>query len=129
MLATDAIAATPVVEVAGTPTAAEARLQRNVKIVVIALAVLIFAGLATVIGRVIYLASASATQPAGLRSALRPEQSLLLPFGAQVRSVSLSGNRLAVHYEAAGTEGIVVLDLQTGEKITSVGVERAAPAN
>ena len=40
------------------------RLQRNLKIVVIALAVLIFAGLATIVGRVIYLASGAPTQPA-----------------------------------------------------------------
>jgi hypothetical protein len=43
--------------------------------------------------------------------------------------MSLSGNRLAVHYEAPGAEGIAVLDLQTGETITSVGVSRTAPAN
>ena len=40
------------------------RLQRNLKLVVIALAVLIFAGLATIVGRVIYLASGAPTQPA-----------------------------------------------------------------
>ena len=34
--------------------------------------------------------------------------------GAQVRSVSLSGNRLAVHYDAGAAPGIAVLDLQTG---------------
>ncbi len=42
--------------------------------------------------------------------------------------MSLSGNWLAVHYEAAGAEGIAVLDLQTGQTITSVGIKRA-PAN
>ena len=46
------------------PTPAELRLQRNLKIVVIVLAVLIFAGLATIVGRVIYLASGAPTQPA-----------------------------------------------------------------
>ena len=45
------------------PTAAEARLQRNLKIVVVALGVLIFAGLATAVGRIIYLASARPAQP------------------------------------------------------------------
>ncbi len=89
---------------------------------------LIFAGLATIVGRVIYLASGAPTQPAAPSLAIRPEQSLGTPAGAQVRSISLSGNRLAVHYEAAGTEGIAVLDLQTGQTITSVGLKRA-PAN
>ena len=107
---------------------AEARLQRNLKLVVIGLAVLIFAGLASIVGRAIYLASGASTQPAAPGLAIRPEQSIGLPAGAQVRSVSLSGDRLAVHYEAAGTEGIAILDLQTGQTITSVGLKRA-PAN
>jgi hypothetical protein len=129
MQATDVIAAPQAVEVAEALPAADARLQRNLKIFVIALAVLIFAGLATIIGRVIYLASAPETQPAAPSPAIRPEQSLLLPVGAQVRSVSLSGNRLAVHYEASGADGIAVLDLQTGRTIASVILQRRAPDN
>lgn len=128
MQATEVIAP-QAVEVAEALPAADARLQRNLKIFVIALAVLIFAGLATIVGRVIYLASAPGTQPAAPSPAIRPEQSLLLPAGAQVRSISLSGNRLAVHYEAGGADGIAVLDLQTGRTITSVVLQRKAPAN
>lgn len=126
MQGTQAINAPQVEEAAGALSPAEARLQRNLKIIVIALAVLLFAGLATVIGRIIYLASGQATQPAAT-VATRPELSLQLPAGAQVRSISLSGDRLAVHYEAAGAEGIAVLDLRTGRPAASVGIERAAP--
>ncbi len=61
--------------------------------------------------------------------AIRPEQKLGLPAGAQVRAVSLSGNRLAVHYDAGGAEGIAVLDLQTGATITTVAIERAPSGN
>jgi hypothetical protein len=111
------------------PTPAELRLQRNMKIVVASLAVLIFAGLATVVGRVIYLASRAPTQPAAPADALGRGQTLALPAGAQIRSMSLSGNRLAIHYEAPGAEGIAVLDLQTGETVTSVGISRGAPTN
>jgi hypothetical protein len=112
------------------PTPAELRLQRNMKIVVASLAVLLFAGLATVVGRVIYLASRAPTQPAAPADALGGRgQTLALPAGAQIRSMSLSGNRLAVHYEAPGAEGIAVLDLQTGETITSVGISRGVPVN
>lgn len=124
----EAMTATQATGPATVPSGADARLQRNLKIVVIALAVLILAGLATIVGRVIYLASGAPTQPAAPGLAIKPEQSLGLPAGAQVRSVSLSGNWLAVHYEAAGAEGIAVLDLQTGQSITSVGIKRA-PAN
>jgi hypothetical protein len=111
-------------------TAAELRLQRNLKIVVIVLGLLMLAGLAAIAGRVIYLASGAATQPAGPVTAMRPaELKLGLPVGAQVRAISLSGDRLAVHYEAGGAEGIAVLDLQTGATVTTVGIERAPAAN
>jgi hypothetical protein len=120
----EAMTAPQATEPATVTSGAQVRLQRNLKIIVIALAVLIGAGLATIVGRVIYLASGSPTQPAAPSLAIRHEQSLGLPAGAQVRSVSLSGNWLAVHYEAAGAEGIAVLDLQTGQAITSVGIKR-----
>jgi hypothetical protein len=103
--------------------AAEARLQRNLKIIVAALAMMLVIGLLAVAGRVIYLASTKSAQPAAPTLAIRPEQSLPLPAGAQVRSISLSGNRLAVHYEAGGRAGIAVLDLQTGRTITNVDIE------
>jgi hypothetical protein len=124
---------TEAVDDVGTPSAAEMRLQRNVKIVVLVLGVLIFAGLAAIVGRMIYLASGQKAQqahPAALSAdmPLRPELSMQLPAGAEVRSVSLSGDRLAVHYVAPGGEGITVLDLRTGEAVARVGLERLSPA-
>jgi hypothetical protein len=105
----------------------DVRLQRILKVVVVALAILLFAGLAAVIGRVIYLATPSTTQPAAPTPAVRPEQSLALPFGAQVRSISLAGNRLAVHYDLGASAGIAVLDLQSGRLITNVAIEPKRP--
>jgi hypothetical protein len=110
------------------------RLQRVLKIVVGTLAILLFAGLAVAVARVIYLASAPVAQPLASvvtaaptpAPAIRPEQSLELPAGAQVRSVSLSGNRLAVHYDVGVSSGIAVLDLQTGRVMTNVAVEAKA---
>ena len=108
----------------------EARLQRILKLVVVALALLLFAGLAAIVWRVIYLASPSATQPAAAPSpAIRPQQSLGLPPGAVVRSISLSGDRLAVHYEAGAEAGIAVFDLQTGRLVTDIGVGPAPGAS
>jgi hypothetical protein len=112
--------------------APEQRVQRVLKIIVATLAILLFAGLAIAIARVIYLASAPVAQPsasvltAAPTPAIRPEQSLALPAGAQVRSVSLSGNRLAVHYDVGASSGIAVLDLQTGRMITNVAIEAKA---
>jgi hypothetical protein len=108
---------------AGSKAAAELRLQRILKVVVVGLAILLFAGLAAIAWRVIYLASPSATQPAAPTLAIRREQGLPLPTGAQVRSISLSGNRLAVHYETARGAGIAVFDLQTGRIVADVAVE------
>lgn len=125
MQASEATSARQPMDTSPRPTAAELRLQRNLKIIVIALAVLMLAGLVAIVGRVIYLASGSPTQPAAPVSAIQPEQKLRLPAGAQVRAVSLSGNRLAVHYDAGGAESIAVLDLQTGVTITTVAIERA----
>ena len=126
MQGTQTVNAPPAAEAPG-QTAAEARLQRNLKIVVVALGVLIFAGLATAVGRIIYLASVKPAQPGAVSAQLSPAASLELPAGAQVRSISLSGDRLAVHYEASGAEGVAVIDLATGQPVASVGIKRAAP--
>jgi len=112
-------------------TPSEARLQRNLKIIVVAMGVLIFAGLAAIAGRIIYLASGNSTQPPVAASVVpftdaAQGQGLDLPAGAVVRSIALSGDRLAVHYEAAGAEGIAVLDLATGRALTRVDLRRGA---
>jgi hypothetical protein len=118
--------------------AREMRIQRVLKAVVILLALMLLGGLATVVGRVIYLASPTRTQAvqgaeemheASPSLAIRPEQTLELPAGAHVRSVSLSGNRLAVHYDVGSATGIAVIDLQTGRKITNVAVEPKPAGN
>lgn len=118
---------TQAIDAAGTPSAADVRLQRNLKIVVLVLAVLLAAGLATVVGRIIYLASGHKAQPAGTGGALRSDLSMQLPAGAVVRSIALSGDRLAVHYDAAGINGIAVLDLRTGEPLASVKLQPLSP--
>lgn len=116
------------------PTEAELRLQRTMKFVVAGLALLLVAGLVTVAMRVIYLASkpriqgepqattAAPSSAAAATHALPSELRLRLPAGAEVRSVSLFGDRLAVHYVAAGRAGIAILDLKSGHKLTDVTV-------
>lgn len=130
---TEAIEAAPAARPAAALSAAEARLQRNLKIIVTVLGVALFVGLAVVVGRIIYLASAAPAQPgaqtAGAAGAPGPAFSLQLPAGAQVRSMALSGDRLAVHYEAASGEGIAVIDLRTGRPAASIGIERGAARN
>jgi hypothetical protein len=130
MQASDAtVQAAPPATAGGASDTREIRIQRLLKAVVIFLALTLLAGLALVVGRVIYLASSTrmqASQDVSVASptlAIRPEQTLGLPAGAQVRSVSLSGNRLAVHYEVGSASGIAILDLQTGRTVTNVSIE------
>ncbi len=132
MQASDGVVAAPAQSspnTAGSQTVPDAGLQRILKLVVASLAILLFAGLAAVVGRVIYIASSAAPQPAAPTLAIRPEQSLELPRGATVRSVSLSGNRLAVHYDVGSAAGIAVLDLQTGRMVTNVAIEPKPAGN
>ena len=104
------------------------RLQSILKFVVVALGFLLVAGVVTVIGRIIYLAAAPPTQPAG-PSTVSANQTLQLPSGSEVRSISLSGNQMAVHYEMPEGSGIAVLDLSTGRKATHVSIVSAPSGN
>lgn len=102
---------------------------------VVAMTVVLVAGVAVLIGRVIYLARASGTQAASsatiaaLEPILLPDVRLSLPAGARIKQISLTGIRVAVLYEAAEGAGdmIAVLDLTTGKVISRVTVERGKP--
>lgn len=111
----------------------EMRLQRNLKIVVIGLGVLILAGLAAVVIRIMQLAArgpqtpaASVAVPAATPGAR--QIGLALPPGARIVSVSVSANRLAVHHESPSGTGITVLDTETGAPILQIAPQTVAPA-
>jgi hypothetical protein len=111
-------------------------LVRALRIAVIGMGLLIVLGLGAVIWRIVQLASnpkpaeapavsspaapAAAGVAAAPLSPLAPEIALALPAGASVRSMTMSANRLAVHYEAPAGGGIVVIDLETGRTLTQV---------
>ena len=114
----------------------ELRLQRNLKILVTVLGLLIFAGLGGIAWRMMALAKErTALQSAGgqstgaapLIAASTNEISLELPKGARVVSTSISANRLAVHYEGPSGTGIAVIDLDTGKRIADVRPQEALP--
>jgi hypothetical protein len=97
---------------------------------VLAMGVLLVAGFGLLVARVVYLALRSpvpAAQPALVTAApfqaaqpIAAEMRLALPPGAKVRSQSISGNRLSVHYETASGEGIIILDLESGRPASHV---------
>jgi hypothetical protein len=112
----------------------EHRLQRNLKIVVVGLGALILVGLGAVIVKVTGLATAPATGSPGVPSisaAWRAAGTVTLeiPRGSKVVSVSLSGNRLAVHHEGPEGTGITVLDLNSGRRVVDVKPIEALPKN
>jgi hypothetical protein len=100
-------------------TPEEERLQHKLKLVVIGLGLLLVLGLLTVIGRVVYLASKkpSATSAGAPATALAAESRLDLPAGARVVSMSLDGDRLAVHFDGPSGAGIAVVELDSGRTV------------
>ena len=116
--------------------AAARKVKERVLVFIVAfLGLLIVAGITAVVLRIIYLSSTGPAQ----RTASQPEEQpaaaagqaaqdrLDLPAGAVVKSISVNGDRLAVHYEAPGDTGIAVLDLATGAVVRRVEVVPAGP--
>ena len=102
---------------------------RGLKFTVVAMGIMIVLGILTVIGRIVYLASNSQKQAVVANSSARlaPAVKLALPAGAQVRQLSLSGDRLAVHYESTAGAGIAVVSLTTGAVLSRIEVVPELP--
>lgn len=101
----------------------EQRLQRNLKILVVGLGILILVALAAVVVGIVTQSSKNAQ--VGQPTATIPLNSggsiaFELPNGAKIVSISLSGNRLAVHYEGQEGTGIAILDVETGQRVLDV---------
>lgn len=112
----------------------EQRLQRNLKIVVGGLAALILLGLGAVIVRVVGIASgpgAKGKSQAVTTVVASPQGTLAveLPQGSKIVSISLSGNRLAVHHDGPAGAGIAILDLETGQRLFDVKPVESLPRN
>lgn len=109
----------------------EQRLQRNLKILIAGMGVLILLGLGAVVLRIV--TGGGAQQQSGTAtSVLAPaggEIAVELPPGAKVVSVSVSGNRLAVHHESPAGTGIAIIDLDTGRRVADVKPLAAVPRN
>jgi hypothetical protein len=102
---------------------------------IIIMTTLLVAGVALLIGRIIYLARGTPTQAASavnangqvaFQATLLPDVRLTLPASAEIRHTSMAGSRLAVHHGLpGGAETITILDLATGTVVSKVMVERA----
>lgn len=120
----------------------EQRLQRNLKIIIAALSLMIVGGLAAIIIRIVTMpptsptvsaaagsatSDAPATQPIIASGGPIGDIALELPAGAKIVSVSVAGSRLAVHYDGTAGAGIAVIDLDTGRRIANVKQSIAPP--
>lgn len=101
---------------------------RALRLAVIGMGVVLVVGFIIILARIFYLASrpgALASSPAA--AVLHAEPALQLPAGGAVRSVSLSGNRLAVQYVSPAGDGIAILDLETGRTLSRVKISAGSP--
>ena len=109
----------------------EQRLQRNLKILVAGLGVLIVLGLGALAVKMTDVASGSkpASAVSVVISGAGKDLALELPKGARIVSVSLSETRLAVHHEGPAGTGIAIIDIETGARIADVKPQEAVPRN
>lgn len=102
---------------------------RWLKVAVVAMGIMIVLGVLGVIARIVYMASQGPRPPSAIAGSARlaPGSSLAIPAGHTVRQVSLSGDRLAIHYEGPGGGGIAVVDLATGQVLSRVQLVPEVP--
>ncbi len=93
------------------------------KAVVIGLGVLIFVALGLIAARLVMLASEGQSGHA-VKAGLPLQRAidLAIPAGASVKSLSLDGGRLAVHYGVGAAQTIAVIDLGSGRVISRVEI-------
>jgi hypothetical protein len=101
------------------------RQGRILKIAVIVMGLLLVGGFAFVLAAIVYQASRPAQVGARGTAQYAPGQrgftiDLPVPAGAAVATISLDGNRLAVHVNGTAGQEIAVIDLTTGKVIAHV---------
>jgi hypothetical protein len=89
--------------------------------IVVAMTAVLIGGFFLVVGRVIYLARSSGTQVGAVQPDWLPEIRAVLPAGAVVKSVSMTGSRVAIlHASPDRAEEMSILDLTTGQIVSHV---------
>ena len=97
------------------------RQVRALKIAVIVMGILLVGGFAFVLGTIVYQASrgGQSRAPAAVVLGDRAGE-LAIPKDATISSMSLDGDRLALHLNSAAGAEIVVLDVASGRVISRV---------
>lgn len=102
---------------------------RMLRFAVIAMGVVLVLGFITVIARIVYLVNRGSDtgSATAISQPLKDAARLALPSGATVRTLSLSGARLAVHYDSPTGSGIVILDLASGTPASRIEIVPETP--
>ena len=110
------------------------RQVRLLKIAVIAMGILLVGGFALVMGTIVYQASRLGEKPAGASEgpaaavsqfAPAAQGALALPPDAKVMSMSLDGDRLAVHFQSSAGAQIAVIDVASGKVLSRIKLNAA----
>jgi hypothetical protein len=100
------------------------RQVRVLKIAVIAMGILLVVGFGLVMAAIVYQASQLPDKdaPPARAAAVPPEAQteLAMPPGAKVTSLSLDGDRLALHLESSAGPEVVVVEISTGQVLSRI---------
>lgn len=101
---------------------------RFLKRAIAVMSTILVAGLALVIGRIVYLAGETdRANPSSAALPMAPGKlattgQLTLPPGSTIRNMSLSGHRLAVHFSGANGDGIAIVNLISGKAVSTIKI-------
>jgi hypothetical protein len=96
------------------------RQVRVLKVAVIVMGLLLVGGFAFVLAAIVYQASKGGQDGAGGAGGTGVETDLPIPKDATVTSLSLDGDRLALHLNSPAGPEIAVVDLKTGKVIARI---------
>lgn len=91
--------------------------ERLLVFIVVFLGLLIVAGIVAVVMRIIYLSSEPSAQRADVvatEDGANAIERVPLPAGSSIKSISVNGDRLAIHYEGPSGSGVAVVDIASG---------------
>ena len=99
------------------------RQVRVLKVAVIVMGILLVGGFAFVLAAIVYQASRGGQGGAGGAAGAGVETDLPIPKDATVTSLSLDGDRLALHLQSSAGPEIVVVDLKSGKVVARIGLK------
>ncbi len=119
---------------ADAPELSPAQKHRGLVMLVITMGVMLVAGLGFIIVTIVYRISGDDSQQndaaamvvetshTQLAARFAPEISVARPAGADLIGAASAGDRLTLHFRAAGRDTIVILDLASGQVLSRVEI-------